>query len=606
MTIPSLELGIIKEIIENTNETTEDSTEAEQTNETVEVSEIPEKSEYAFYGKANNGTFSVTLNLPKDMPTGEYKIDIIVYEKNSAGAKISEGVAMANLKIPQILTNADIAINNQNFNPGDTLNFQPLLTDQAGSSVIDKVSVIIRDINLNRVFERIVDSGVSIEYPIPANLTSGFYEIEISKDGIKAIKKFFVNEKAIVSFELENETVIVTNIGNIPYNKDIQIDLNGKPFIKNVNLELGGQEKFKLTGEGETDVKVTDGEKEISGTVALVGYSINVRAVGEEAPLVLKTPILWIIVIVFLGAGLLFSFRHVLKQKSFTYPIKDKLMPVKKLKVVDLSPRTEDIELPDTKPDNRMTSIVPRANQKYQSTRRLIQKTSEQNPRISFNHNPKNIQKKMPEKREVIRTEQKQEIKKTFSPAVFSVTPTQAEQVLVLNGQKTNATVIALKIKNKISNVAKQSLERAIESAYGKRGVVYEQGDYLFIIFSTLITRAPKNEIRLMLIDHNKRFKDKIKFGIGINSGDLINKIEDRKLKFTALGSFMITAKKLAEFSDEQVLLTKESYEKGMVEIKASKIDFNGLTVYEAKSIVDHEKNQKFINEFLKRTNSGR
>ena len=41
--------------------------------------------------------------------------------------------------------------------------------------------------------------------------------------------------------------------------------------------------------------------------------------------------------------------------------------------------------------------------------------------------------------------------------------------------------------------------------------------------------------------EHNKKFSDKIDFGIGINSGEIINKMEDGKLKFTALGNFIGT-----------------------------------------------------------------
>ena len=55
--------------------------------------------------------------------------------------------------------------------------------------------------------------------------------------------------------------------------------------------------------------------------------------------------------------------------------------------------------------------------------------------------------------------------------------------------------VIAVKIKNKISKEAKKSLERAIEHVYERRGAVYEQGDYIFVMLSPLMTRTYKNEV---------------------------------------------------------------------------------------------------------------
>jgi len=186
----------------------------------------------------------------------------------------------------------------------------------------------------------------------------------------------------------------------------------------------------------------------------------------------------------------------------------------------------------------------------------------------------------------------------------------EAEQVLVLKGHKNRASIIALKIKNKIGKIEKQSLEKAIEHVYNKKGAVYEQGDFIFIIFSPLMTRTAKNEVEsakaaekiaLVLKEHNKKFKDKIEFGIGINSGDVINKVENKKLKFTALGNFVVVAKRLAESSDQQVLVSKEAYERGISDIKAEKKKIAGGEIYEVRKVIDYEKNQKFIKGFLER-----
>ena len=101
--------------------------------------------------------------------------------------------------------------------------------------------------------------------------------------------------------------------------------------------------------------------------------------------------------------------------------------------------------------------------------------------------------------------------------------------------------------------------------------------------------------------EHNKKFQDKIQFGIAINSGEIINKVEDKKLKFTALGNFIPTAKRLAESSDGQILVTKQSYERGIAELKVEKKKIGDGEIYELKRVMDHEKNQKFISAFLDR-----
>ena len=76
-------------------------------------------------------------------------------------------------------------------------------------------------------------------------------------------------------------------------------------------------------------------------------------------------------------------------------------------------------------------------------------------------------------------------------------------------------------------------------------------------------------------------------------------------MKFTALGNFIVVVKRLAESSDRQVLVTKDSYERGISEIKVEKKAVAGGDIYELRRVVDKEKNQKFIGEFLKRIGKG-
>ena len=84
---------------------------------------------------------------------------------------------------------------------------------------------------------------------------------------------------------------------------------------------------------------------------------------------------------------------------------------------------------------------------------------------------------------------------------------------------------------------------------------------------------------------------------MGINSGQIINKVEQGKLKFTALGNFIIVAKKLAESSKGKLLLSRDSFNKGGPELKGNKVG-NGEIV-EVSKVIDGEGNRKFIKGFL-------
>ena len=517
-----------------------------------------------FFGKIINGQFSVSFNLAEDTPAGDYRIDVLAYETDSSGEKIGEGTAMANLKISQILTSIEIALWDVDLDPGEQLNFKPSLIDQAGFLIEEDVSIIVQNEEAIRIFEKIIPSGETVTYDVPTNLTAGYYEIEASSEGVIEIKKFYVNEKAIISFEINNQTLRVTNIGNIPYKKNIQIDVGDESFVRSVNLDLGESQEFELEGlDGQYDVWVSDGESEISKqSVSLTGNAVNVKALGGS---LLTTPIIWIFLIVVLGAGVLFLFRNVLKKKSFAYPFKDTFKNIfHKKKTIRLDSKGK---------------VVKEVGEKKE----------------------KPVEKKD---------------KKSIFGKKESVKPSrhEAEQVLVLKGQKNRATVVTLHIKNKISKEAKKGLETAIEHVYEKKGAVYEREDNIFIVFSPLMTKSFKNEVRAAkaaerimsaLKEHNKRFKDKIEFGIGMNSGNIISKFENKKLKFTALGNLIGPSRRLAQVSKGQILMTKEIYERGISDIKAEKRKFKGTEVYEVRRIMDQEKNKAFIQGFLKRMEKG-
>lgn len=82
----------------------------------------------------------------------------------------------------------------------------------------------------------------------------------------------------------------------------------------------------------------------------------------------------------------------------------------------------------------------------------------------------------------------------------------------------------------------------------------------------------------------------------------MINKIENGKLKFTSLGNTLNLAKKIAEISNNEVLLSSEIHEKTMSEISADKKEMSGISVFKIKKVrqIDTD-NKKFIEDFLKR-----
>jgi hypothetical protein len=583
---------------------------------------IPEISESKIYGPIINGGFSVDYIIPFDVSQGDYRIDILAFEK-SGEEKTSEGMEMADLTIFQQAKDIDIAIDKPRIDPGESLNIKPILLDQSGKKIETEISLIIKDPDSNSIFEKLSAIDETIEFKTESDFMAGYYNIEVTDGKLSKTKDFYINEKALVKFEIRNNTVIITNIGNIPYNKSVQIDVSGKTFIRKLdNLMPGETKEFYLTGENDNyDVLIKDDSTELSqGNIPLTGKAISVSDTSKSFTALANTPIIVILIIILLGAAILFLFRDILKKKSVAYPKQVKNNFNNKNRVINLSDdarikankqEKEKIRtyVPESKSDVGDKSLTPlfkydsKTNPRYDSKRDFS--TPARNVQITnLQSNPTPLEKKEVQNGPfppvvLIKGEQKKNITSV------------AEQGLVMNGHKNKASLIVIKLKEGISKFARENLEKSLEHAYSKKAAVYENGNYVFIIFSPLVTRTFKNDMEaiktaekivISLNEFNRKFSDKIIYGIGINSGEIINKIENKKLKFTSLGNLTVTGKKLADNAGSgQILLSKEVYQSTMAEVKAEKKLIAGIEVYELKKVADYDKNKKFISDFIKR-----
>ncbi len=553
-----------------------------------------------FSGTVVDGSFSVKRTFARDIPAGEYKIEVGVYEVSSSGKRTNSGVVYGNLKVSQILTKIDINMDSQGFNPGENINFTPILLDQSSYEIKDDVTSIIKK-NETRILEKITPSGEAVYYNTFTNVSSGYYEIESSAGEFKTTKTFFINQKAKVSFLIANDSLIVTNIGNMEYDKDIEIDLNNKSFIKHVSLGFGESKEFKLTGLDERyDIKVSDGENEMtSNGIVLTGGAIGVSDIKKGGALIMSQPIVWIFLLIIVGAVVLFIYRDYFRKNSVAKPF-DRLR--------GMSSSSNIITLKSSE-ERKGNKVDDKRN--IQGTNSMFKPQGDKRPLPSWANQPKQDENKSVEhkKTEEKKPEGKEEsgIKKYYSNMSA---PTEAEQTLVKDGQKSQATVLLLKTKGSLTKIGKETVERAIDVVYDRKGAVYHSGDFVYVIFTPLLTKTFKNEIVAakcaekivsVIKDYNSRFKEKIDFGIGINSGEIIDKVENRKLKFTAMGNLLPVAKKLADSAKEDILLSKTVYEKAMTEIKAIKKNVSGTDAYEIRQIVDYDKNKKFIDDFMKR-----
>lgn len=499
-----------------------------------------------------DGQFTLKFNLSEKTKSGIYRAEILVYDKDSEGNILNFGRSGVDIEVIQKPEKIEIALANDSANLGDNFKIIPFVQDFAGDPITTPVLMQIIDSNSKKLFEGYVGGGQDFILEITKDIQPGTVKILVQKDNLLAEKYFEILTTRKISSNLENYTLTLVNEGNVLYDDIVEVIIGANKILQKVKIPVAENVQYELQApDGDYEFSIKNNDQTLfSANVPLTGNAISMTDIRNKGSNIWRTyPIVWIFL-----AIVIFMFAWIYYRK-------------------------------------------------YLANRRLFEP-------LSFGVNKK----------------KKEEIKK--KGGIEIVNPTQvmdkiatgveirkAEQVLVLHGQNSQAGIIAIKVKNEngIVGIAKDNLNKALEYGYNLKGVSYNAGNYVLLIFSPLMTKNNKNpetaikvatEIDNYLKEHNRKFRnDVLHYGIGVNSGEIINKVEGKVLQFTNMGKTISMAKRAAEAANDTVMLTKEIHEKTMNSVKTEKATSGSMDLYTVKRVVDTEQSQKFIQGFLRRNN---
>lgn len=186
---------------------------------------------------------------------------------------------------------------------------------------------------------------------------------------------------------------------------------------------------------------------------------------------------------------------------------------------------------------------------------------------------------------------------------------------LSIKGNSQNVSIFCLKIKNKSqiqkNDMAKQTLQEAVEIAEQHKAHTYEVGDNIIFILAPAKTKTFANQkaavtlaqsVKSLLNSYNKLAKEKIDYGISLNFGTIVAKLDKNTMHFMSMGTLISKAKKLASVSHGEMLLTEKIRDKLMSHAKTEKRERNGVEFYVVKKVVKKSKeNEKFIHNFVRK-----
>ena len=332
---------------------------------------------------------------------------------------------------------------------------------------------------------------------------------------------------------MKNNTLLIKNLGNVPYKKPIEVSIGGVTDVKDLDLEIGKSIVLTLGApDGEYDIAVNDGNSQQElGRTFLTGRAIGI---GDVENVIFSDIGIWIwtLFIVILIIAILILWRKIALRKYVGKPPKI-IMPVK-------------------------------------------------------------------------RDETKQDI--SSIGAVLD------------RGIRQEAGIVALKIKN-LSDLQRaseqrsnslESLDSALLQAKAAGAKIYVDNDYRIMIFVPSITKEQDNsmnaivvakEVETILQSYNKTTQNKVNYGIGVHIGQVAVESQDNKFKFVSLDNTIAIAKRIAENSKGEALLSEPLHKRTLGKVKSEKL--NDTSYWQLKQITDRSNYDEFIKRFLVRQKKG-
>ncbi|MEK6800702.1 MAG: hypothetical protein AABY05_02110 [Nanoarchaeota archaeon] len=503
----------------------------------AEVEEI----DFKVSGLVNAGEFNFNFTIPQKASSGTYKIQAKAYEKNEKNEIINQGTAESTIKVKQIMKEIGIALNTQAIKPSNELKYTVLISDQADENVEADVGVVIYGPNDFVLDKNVVRTGQAQSILIGNNYAPGEWRIDAKLDGLEMVKSFLVEEYENASFELENQTLIITNVGNVPYSGPVKISIGTINEIKEIeNLPIGESKKFKLLAPaGSYKISIDDGLiKQELGEVSLIGKAVSVNDfsnVVSENWLVW----IWVILIIAIAITVFVLYRRVSKEKILAggkFSFKEFFASLFKRK---------------GKPAD-LTASTSKSFAEADSANINKGERQEANVVVLKVKNLNVLQESHPEGVKLIDS-----LLSKAKEGGAKVYSDENHRIVVLTPALT---------REKDNNL------RSLHMAEG---------------------------MARRLREHNRRYSLKIEFGIGVSGGSLIVESSGDKFKFISVDNTITSAKKISEIASGEVLMTETVHRSVVGKIKTSKIQDKNL--WKIEKINDRAEHEEFISKFKQR-----
>lgn len=292
---------------------------SEKVNGFVEASIAHPDLNVNFPGTVKDGEFSIDFTLPKETKSRKYTVTISVYEKDLEENTNNAGTSTYILAVKQVPTSIELKLDKTLVEPKSELKMKSILYDQAGEKISSKVKYQIKNGEDKLIQEVEKDTEEVLTLPIAYNEEPAKWKVYVDSLGIKNEAPFEINTHEEITTEIQENTVIFTNIGNVPYTKTVTIKIGETPKEIALDLNVDESETYLLTApEGTYDVNANG----VTGAAILTGKTVDVKkAPGKIMSLFtgIGNYVVWAFIIIILILAFFILFKRIFRRKYSAY-----------------------------------------------------------------------------------------------------------------------------------------------------------------------------------------------------------------------------------------------------------------------------------------------
>lgn len=189
----------------------------------------------------SSASFSARQVIPSNAKTKSYVVEITVRD-----GKGNYGFETFEYNVNAIPTSLDLSTGGGSFDPGNLINFNINLLDQAGDAISDSLNVYLFNAKEKVIVNKVVRTGVSDSVTIPEDAEPGSWKISAEGFGLSDEAAVNVNRYQKLDANLEGGELVVENRGNIPFKDYLDIEAGDLRKTKKLSIGVGENERIKL------------------------------------------------------------------------------------------------------------------------------------------------------------------------------------------------------------------------------------------------------------------------------------------------------------------------------------------------------------------------